>query len=164
MLSMESNDDVIEEEVLEEEKEESLESTLSVIKSEEEELDLTSRTYKAIVEHGMEGILQSQLWKELNLTSRDGSRLAIRLEKRGMIRRDKVLENGRWTYRLYPIRMPIKTSSIRNSPCLTCKIIEQCSEDSKVTPKTCRMLEDWVRREYIANKVMMKVEAKSGSP
>ena len=159
MLSMESKDDVVEEETLEEE--ESQLSTPSTIKSEEEELDLTSRTYKAIVEHGMQGILQSQLWKELNLTSRDGSRLAIRLEKRGMIRREKVLENGRWTYRLYPIRMPIKTASIRNAPCLTCKLAEQCSEDGKISPKTCRMLEDWVRKEYSANKVMMKVEAKS---
>lgn len=161
MLSMGSKDDVVDK-VLEDE-EESLESIPSTIKSEDEELDLTSRTYKAIVEHGMEGILQSQLWKELNLTSRDGSRLAIRLEKRGMIRREKVLENGRWTYRLYPIHIPIKTTTIRNSPCLTCKLVEQCSEDGKITPKTCRMLEDWIRKEYAANKVMMKVEAKSGS-
>jgi len=156
-----ADEDVFEEEAVEEGKDGSA-SAASTIKSEEEELDLTSRTYKAIVEHGMEGILQSQLWKELNLTSRDGSRLAIRLEKRGMIRREKVLENGRWTYRLYPIRMPIKTSSIRNAPCLTCKLVEQCSEDGKITPRTCRMLEEWVRKEYSANKVMMKVEAKSG--
>ncbi|MEM4140052.1 MAG: hypothetical protein QXG36_03010 [Nitrososphaeria archaeon] len=54
-----SNDDVADE-VLEEERGESLESAPSAIKSEDEELDLTSRTYKAIVEHGMEGILQSE--------------------------------------------------------------------------------------------------------
>jgi hypothetical protein len=131
-------------------------------KLDEEELDLTSRTYKAIVEHGMEGILQSQLWKELSLTSRDGSRLAIRLEKRGMIRRERVLENGRWTYRLYPIRMPIKTASIRDSPCLTCKVVEQCSKDGKIAPKVCGMLEEWVRNEYENSKVVMKVETKSG--
>jgi DNA-binding Lrp family transcriptional regulator len=135
---------------------------VSAEKLDGEELDLTSRTYKAIVEHGMEGILQSQLWKELNLTSRDGSRLAIRLEKRGMIRRERVLENGRWTYRLYPIRMPIKTTSIRDSPCLTCKVIEQCSNEGKVTPKICGMLEEWVRNEYENSKVVMKVETKPG--
>ena len=131
-------------------------------KLDEEELDLTSRTYKAIVEHGMEGILQSQLWKELSLTSRDGSRLAIRLEKRVMIRRERVLENGRWTYRLFPIHMPIKTTSIRDTPCLTCKVVEQCSNDAKISPKTCSMLEDWVRKEFATYKVVMKVEAKSG--
>ena len=131
-------------------------------KLDEEELDLTSRTYKAIVEHGMEGILQSQLWKELNLTSRDGSRLAIRLEKRGMIKRERVLENGRWTYRLFPIRMPIKTASIRDSPCLTCKVVEQCSSESKISSKTCNNMEEWVRKEFATYKVVMKVEAKSG--
>jgi len=131
-------------------------------KLDEEELDLTSRTYKAIVEHGMEGILQSQLWKELSLTSRDGSRLAIRLEKRAMIRRERVLENGRWTYRLFPIRMPIKTTSIRDTPCLTCKVVEQCSNNGKISSKTCDMLKDWVRKELATHKVVMNVEAQSG--
>jgi DNA-binding Lrp family transcriptional regulator len=132
-------------------------------KLDEEELDLTSRTYKAIVEHGMEGILQSQLWKELSLTSRDGSRLAIRLEKRGMIRRERVLENGRWTYRLFPIRMPIKTASIRDAPCLTCKVVEQCSVEGRISPRVCSMLEEWVRKEYqeyMSHKVVIKVETK----
>lgn len=56
-------------------------------KTEEELVDLTSRVYKLVVERGKDGVLQSEIWKELGLTSRDGSRLAIRLEKRGMIRR-----------------------------------------------------------------------------
>jgi DNA-binding MarR family transcriptional regulator len=47
--------------------------------------DLTSKVFKLIVEQGKEGILQSRLWKELNLTSRDGSRIAMRLEKRGLV-------------------------------------------------------------------------------
>jgi hypothetical protein len=79
-----------------------------------------------------------------------------------MIRRERVLENGRWTYRLYPIRMPIKTTSIRDSPCLTCKVIEQCSNEGKITPKICGMLEEWVRNEYENSKVVMKVETKPG--
>ncbi|MEM4340060.1 MAG: hypothetical protein QW319_00805, partial [Candidatus Nitrosocaldus sp.] len=62
--------------------------------------DLTSKVFKLIVEQGKEGILQSRLWKELNLTSRDGSRIAMRLEKRGLVTRQRVLENGRWTFRL----------------------------------------------------------------
>ena len=52
-------------------------------KTEEELVDLTSRVYKLVVERGKDGVLQSEIWKELGLTSRDGSRLAIRLEKRG---------------------------------------------------------------------------------
>ena len=48
-------------------------------------VDLTSRVYKLVVERGKDGVLQSEIWKELGLTRRDGSRLAIRLENRGMI-------------------------------------------------------------------------------
>jgi len=155
-VNMEKQDDIPEEQVDEDTSKEVSE------KLDEEELDLTSRTYKAIVEHGMEGILQSQLWKELSLTSRDGSRLAIRLEKRAMIRRERVLENGRWTYRLFPIRMPIKTTSIRDTPCLTCKVVEQCSNNGKISSKTCDMLKDWVRKELATHKVVMNVEAQSG--
>ena len=73
------------------------ESTTEEIDYSEEEdelLDFTSRVYKLVVEHGNEGVLQSELWKKLNLTSRDGSRLAIRLEKRGMIKREKILVFG----------------------------------------------------------------------
>ena len=47
-----------------------------VSKEEEILLDLTSKVYKLVVEHGSDGVLQSELWKELTLTSRDGSRLA----------------------------------------------------------------------------------------
>src|ERR1700686_858980 len=66
-------------------------------KTEEELVDLTSRVYKLVVERGKDGVLQSEIWKELGLTSRDGSRLAIRLEKRGRIRGVKVLYEGRRT-------------------------------------------------------------------
>jgi len=83
---------------------------------EEKGLDLTSRVYKLVVEHGKEGILQSELWKKLNLTSRDGSRLAIRLEKRGLVKRERVLDNGRWTYKLTPLRLPIQIKSIEQAP------------------------------------------------
>ena len=71
-----------------------------VERTEEELVDLTSRVYKLVVERGRDGVLQSEIWKELGLTSRDGSRLAIRLERRGLIGRVKVLEEGRWTYKL----------------------------------------------------------------
>jgi DNA-binding MarR family transcriptional regulator len=49
--------------------------------------DLTGKVFRTIISNGKDGILQSELWKELNLTSRDGSRLAIRLERRSLIRR-----------------------------------------------------------------------------
>jgi len=118
---------------------------------EEKGLDLTSRVYKLVVEHGKEGILQSELWKKLNLTSRDGSRLAIRLEKRGLVKRERVLDNGRWTYKLTPLRLPIQIKSIEQAPCITCGSESKCAPNGVVTPYTCDKLIEWVRQDYIAS-------------
>ena len=114
------------------------------IKDDKVLLDLTSRVYKVVVEHGEKGVLQSGLWKELSLTSRDGSRIAIRLEKRGMIKRDKMLQEGRWTYRLTPLRFPVQIKSIEEAPCLTCPDEERCSPTGVVVPFDCVLVETWV--------------------
>lgn len=110
-------------------------------------MDLTSKVYKLVVEHGREGVLQSILWKELDLTSRDGSRLAIRLEKRGMIKRERLLNGGRWTYKLTPLRLPVKISSIEQSPCITCPDESKCDLNGLITPLTCKSLAEWVTQE-----------------
>jgi predicted DNA-binding transcriptional regulator len=110
--------------------------------------DLTSKVYKLVVEHGSDGVLQSELWKELILTSRDGSRLAIRLERRGMIRREKVLDGGRWTYKLTPLRMPVQIRSIEEAPCLTCPYEAKCSLTGVVSPLSCPWISEWVIKEF----------------
>ena len=118
-------------------------------KEEEDVLfDLTSKVYKLVVEHGSDGVLQSELWKELVLTSRDGSRLAIRLERRGMIRREKVLDGGRWTYKLTPLRMPVQIRSIEEAPCLTCPYEAKCSLTGVVSPLSCPWISEWVVKEF----------------
>lgn len=106
--------------------------------------DLTGKVFRTIVSNGKGGILQSELWKELDLTSRDGSRVAIRLERRALIRREKILENGRWTYKLFATKLPIDTSSIENAPCLTCQYEHMCSLEGSYSPITCGYIEDWL--------------------
>jgi hypothetical protein len=118
--------------------------------------DLISKVYSLVIGSGGQGILQSELWKILGLTSRDGSRIASRLEKRKLIKRDRVLENGRWTYNLLPLVIPIDTSSIEDAPCIRCSDEERCHVDGTVSPLTCRLLEDWVVNEYR--------EARTGAP
>ena len=39
--------------------------------------DLAGKSLKIITNNGRDGIIQSKLWKELDLNSRDGSRVAI---------------------------------------------------------------------------------------
>jgi predicted DNA-binding transcriptional regulator len=118
-----------------------------VERTEEELVDLTSRVYKLVVERGKDGVLQSEIWKELGLTSRDGSRLAIRLERRGLIGRVKVLEEGRWTYKLTPLRFPTDMASIEKAPCIVCQYESKCSIDGEVSPYVCPWIGPWALDE-----------------
>ena len=116
---------------------------------EEEEEDLISKVYKLILSHGEEGILQSELWKKLNLTSRDGSRIATKLERRKLIMRKRVLKNGRWTYRLVPLVVPIDTSSVEDAPCINCPYESRCEAGGEITPEKCVLIENWVLDSYL---------------
>jgi predicted DNA-binding transcriptional regulator len=118
-----------------------------VERTEEELVDLTSRVYKLVVERGRDGVLQSEIWKELGLTSRDGSRLAIRLERRGLIGRVKVLEEGRWTYKLTPLRFPTDMTSIEKAPCVVCQFESKCIFDGQISPYICPLIGPWVMGE-----------------
>ena len=93
------------------------------------------------------GTLQSDVWRRLKLTLSDGFRLALKLEWLGLITREKVLENGRWTYRLILKRTPISTRSIVDAPCLTCKVEQKCTPEGEVSPHTCDLIRDWVITE-----------------
>jgi len=121
-----------------------------VERTEEELVDLTSRVYKLVVERGRDGVLQSEIWKELGLTSRDGSRLAIRLERRGLIGRVKVLEDGRWTYKLTPLRFPTDMTSIEKAPCIVCQYEPKCSIEGEISPYVCPWIGPWVIQEAMA--------------
>ncbi len=120
-------------------------------RTEEELVDLTSRVYKLVVERGRDGVLQSEIWKELGLTSRDGSRLAIRLERRGLIGRVKVLEEGRWTYKLTPLRFPTDMTSIEKAPCIVCQYEPKCSVEGEISPYVCPWIGPWVIEERKAS-------------
>ncbi|MBI3841922.1 MAG: transcriptional regulator [Thaumarchaeota archaeon] len=109
---------------------------------------LTTRVCNIVAEHGDDGIFQSDLWKKLKLTSRDGSRLALKLERRNIIKREKVLENGRWTYKLKIVKMPVSTATIEAAPCLICPVEQKCSLEGEVSPRTCPLIEQWVITEF----------------
>src|SRR3972149_1675044 len=116
---------------------------------------LTTRVCNIVAERGDEGMLQSDLWKKLKLTSRDGSRLSLKLERRNIVKREKILENGRWTYKLKISKMPVSTQTIEAAPCLICPVEQKCSIDGEVSPKTCPLIEQWVITE-LANKKTKK--------
>ena len=145
----------------EEEAQRTYEETLEEQLSEEEitgfQLEKTdmdkmcNKVCEIIAGYEIKGTLQSELWKKLKLSSRDGSRLALKLERMGMITREKILEKERWTYKLIIKKIPVDTKSIEGAPCLTCQVISKCSVDGEISPKTCQLIEDWVLVELKNN-------------
>jgi len=133
----------------EEELEEQLtEEEITGFQLEKTDMDkMCNRVCEIIADYESDGILQSQLWKKFKLSSRDGSRLALKLERMGNITREKILEKERWTYKLIIKKTPISTKSIEGSPCLTCPVESKCSLDGEISPKTCQWIEDWVMIE-----------------
>jgi len=105
---------------------------------------LTNKVCDIVAKYETDGMFQSELWKKLKLTSRDGSRLALKLERLGIISREKILEKGRWTYKLIIKKTPVSTESIENAPCLTCPVEKKCSLEGEISPRTCQLIEDWV--------------------
>jgi len=133
----------------EEELEEQLtEEEITGFQLEKTDMDkMCNRVCEIIADYESVGILQSQLWKKFKLSSRDGSRLALKLERMGNITREKILEKERWTYKLIIKKTPVSTKSIEGSPCLTCPVEAKCSLDGEISPKTCQWIEDWVMIE-----------------
>src|SRR3970040_1508334 len=113
---------------------------------------LTNKVCDIVAKYETDGMLQSELWKKLKLTSRDGSRLALKLERLGIISREKILEKGRWTYKLIIKRTPVSTESIEDAPCLTCPVEQKCSLEGEISPLTCQLIEDWVLVEITKSK------------
>jgi len=130
----------------EEELEEQLtEDEITGFQLEKTDMDkMCNRVCEIIADYETDGVFQSELWKKLKLSSRDGSRLALKLERMGMITREKILEKERWTYKLIIKKIPISTKSLEGAPCLTCPVEAKCSLDSEISPKTCQLIEDWV--------------------
>jgi DNA-binding MarR family transcriptional regulator len=138
-----------EEKTLEEELEEQLtDNEIENFQIEKVDMErLTARVCDILAEKESDGMFQSELWKKLKLTSRDGSRLALKLERMGTIYREKLLEKGRWTYKLILKKTPISTQSIENAPCLVCPVEQKCSVDGEISPRNCQLIEDWVIAE-----------------
>lgn len=110
--------------------------------------DSASKIRGLVTEGGNEGVLQRDLWKMLGLDSRDCSRLVVRLERRGMIRREKMLDGDRWTYKLTPLQMPANVKSIERCPCTTCPYNSKCSLTGVISPLCCPWITEWVVDEF----------------
>jgi len=106
--------------------------------------DLEQKAFQFIINTGYAGVLQSELWRKLGASSREGSRIALKLENKGLIRREREIRDGRWTYRLYPKRLPASIDSIVDCPCLMCPDNPRCDPSSSISPQNCEKLTEWL--------------------
>jgi len=106
--------------------------------------DLEYKALHMVINTGKKGMLQSELWRKLYATSREGSRIAIKLENKGLISRKRELSIGRWTYRLYSKRQQPSINSIIEVPCLTCPDDPRCVAWGIVSPNNCEKLTEWI--------------------
>jgi len=102
------------------------------------------RAFQLILESGEEGILQSEMWKRLGAYSQTGAIIARKLEKMNIIKRQRELHDGRWTYRLISTQKPITVNSIIDCPCTACNDIDRCTPGLFVSPLFCKKLTYWI--------------------
>jgi DNA-binding MarR family transcriptional regulator len=141
-------------ELLEEELEEIDENEIENFQIEGLDMEKLKTTVLGLVaKRGDNGMFQSELWKKLKLSSRDGSRLALKLERQHLVKREKILENGRWTYKLKIAHIPVTTQSIEFAPCLICPVESKCTLEGEISPRTCPLIEQWVLTELSTKKV-----------
>ena len=100
------------------------------------------RALRLIYDAGDEGLLQSELL--LDVSSREGSRLAKKFEEKGRIIREKVLKDGRWTYKLFSKNQPVTLDSVRGCPCLICSEVEKCFRGGTQDPVYCLLMTAWI--------------------
>ena len=93
-----------------------------------------------LIQSKPEGILQSELWKELGVDSRKCSRIVKRLEESGLIDRVDFKKEGIKTYLLRARQQPVNPNHLLAGdeliPCIACEL--EC------TVEECHPLMDWM--------------------
>jgi DNA-binding Lrp family transcriptional regulator len=102
------------------------------------------KALKLIISKGKEGLLQSDLWRELNISSREASRIAKKFEENGNIERHRVMSNSRWTYKLFSKKEQVTLDSVRGCPCLICPELIKCFRGGTLDPVYCVKLTAWI--------------------
>ena len=117
---------------------------------------------KLIIDAGEEGLFQTELWKLLDISNREASRIAKKLEEKDRVIREKVLNNGRWTFKIYSTKNYVTIDSIKDSPCIICPDVDKCYRGGKKDPTTCLELTAWIdpRIESLPfSKILVQEEA-----
>ena len=102
------------------------------------------KAIQLIIKAGEEGLFQTELRKLLDVSSREASRIAKKFEEKDIVFREKVLNNGRWTFKIYSTKEYVTIDSIEGCPCLICPDVDKCHSGGTKDPTTCLDLTAWV--------------------
>ena len=106
--------------------------------------NLEERALKLIIDTGGAGILQRDMWRALDGTSREGSRITLSLVAQKLITRERELYNSRWTHRLYATIRRVNIDSLVDVPCFLCEDNRRCDAGAERSSLTCEMLTQWL--------------------
>jgi DNA-binding Lrp family transcriptional regulator len=106
--------------------------------------NLEQKALKLVFDAGDKGIFQSEIWKKLGVSSREGSRMAKKFEEKDKVIREKVLNDGRWTYKLYSKKELVTLDSVKGCPCLICDEVDKCFRGGTRDPVYCMALTAWI--------------------
>lgn len=92
---------------------------------------------------------QSSLAKALDMTSREVSRVIVKLERRGVVKRIQGREGGRSSYKVKLLKKAprIDLSDVVWCSCFTCADLERCGRGQPVSPESCNKLTTSLRAE-----------------
>ncbi len=98
-------------------------------------------------------IMQCDLSTQLGMDSRKASRLVINMEEKKVIQRERVLNNGRWTYVIHlnqelpkvEVKGAKSWETLDNCPCFSCPDLDACNVgQNKNNPQFCLFLTRWM--------------------
>jgi len=113
--------------------------------------------YHLIVSAHGDGLSQRTLLDMMKLRSNQVSKIALKLERSGLVKREKALEDGRWTYILKAVDA-ISLGPYESMPCITCPYEDKCRPDGIISPQICaletyqRGIAQWVLEEFEGEK------------
>ena len=107
-------------------------------------IKVEKKAIQLIIKAGEEGLFQTELRKLLDISGREASRIAKKFEEKGTIFREKALNNGRWTFKIFSTKEFGTIDSIEGCPCLNCPNIDKCHSGGTKDPTTCLELTAWI--------------------
>lgn len=99
------------------------------------------------------GIPQVELWKLLGIDSREGSKIVLKLMRRGLVVRKEIEFNGKKAYVLTlpghimsqdDFSLPVNIESVLDIPCFTCPYLSICASSADEPWRRCDKIKGFV--------------------